>query len=67
MYQRSQLRTKKLDIFDIESGLKFDKIAQRVMQRVKNGNWSNCSEAEQPFKKLADALTIQQNVLYLGT
>ena len=37
------------------------------MQRVKSGNWNNCSEAERPFKKLADALTIEQNVLYLGT
>ena len=56
-----------LEISEVENELKFDKIAIRVMQRIKEGNWSDCSEAERPFRRVSDALTIHQNVLYLGT
>lgn len=57
-------------IFDIEeiyNELKLDNIAKSIIHRVKTGNWSGCSEVERPFKRVADALTIQNGLLYLGT
>ena len=42
-------------------------IVHNIMTRIKSGIWSNCSEAEGPFKMKSHFMTIQNNLIYNGT
>ena len=51
---------------EVKSEMK-DPFLQGIMNRVKRGRWSNCTQAERPFKRFAERLTIEDGMLYRGT
>ena len=48
----------------LKTELTRDSLIQRIMWRVVSGNWTACSEAEGPFKRACDCLTIENGILY---
>jgi hypothetical protein len=40
---------------------------QRLRKRVTEENWKNCSQLEQRYKRYADFLTVEEDVVYQGT
>lgn len=55
----------KIDPRRVATELSADSLAQRVIQRVRSGSWTDCSEAELPFKKVSECLTIENGLLYM--
>jgi hypothetical protein len=53
-----------LQVSTIRNEIKRDTMLQRILWRVIGGDWSDCSQAEKPFKATADKLTIDNGVLY---
>ena len=43
-----------------------DRILQQIINRIRNNNWSNCSQAERAYKACKDQLSIYENVIYKG-
>jgi hypothetical protein len=56
-----------LDSVKVQTELANDKFIQGILRRVRSGRWSNCSQAEKQFKEVASKLTIDENMLYVGT
>ncbi len=56
-----------IDPIRIKSELSMSSFLRRILDRVKYGRWSQCSEAEQTFKRYADRLTIENGMLYMGS
>ena len=46
---------------------RIDTLLQGVMKRVQQNRWTNVAAAEVPFKKNREALTVENNVMLLGT
>jgi hypothetical protein len=44
-----------------------DKLMQGIRRRIKSGNWNACSPAEAQFKKSHAALSVDNEVILLGT
>ena len=43
-----------LDSNQVKLELSLDSFAKKIMHRVRSGNWTKCSQAENPFCKIAD-------------
>lgn len=56
-----------LDLTRVQNEVTADSFTQNICHRVRSGNWNNCSQAEKPFKDVAKKLTIEDDVLYMGT
>ena len=56
-----------LKINEVKSELSRDSLLQRIMWRVVSGNWSACSQAETPYKKVSRQLTIDNGILFYRT
>ena len=37
-----------------------------ILERVRQGRWSNCTQAEKPFERCAERFTIEDGMLYRG-
>lgn len=46
--------------------MEVDLFVQKIVTRVHSGNWSHCTQAENPFKLVAETLTLNDNLLYRG-
>ena len=44
-----------------------DKVLKRVKERITRNRWSNITPCEQPYKRNRDALTVENEVVLLGT
>lgn len=53
-----------LDEREIINELECDMLSRQIMQRIKDGNWQRCSQAELPFKNAAQELTIHNKMIY---
>ena len=51
----------------VKMELSVDSFAKKIMDRVRSGNWTNCSQAEVPYRAASDKLTIEDDMLYAGT
>ncbi len=56
-----------LDPDQVKLELSMDSFANKIMDRVRSGNWKNCSQAEEQYRIAADRLTIEDGMLYAGT
>lgn len=56
-----------LDPNQVKLELAVDSFANRIMNRVRSGNWIKCSQAETPYRLVAEKLTIEDGMLYAGT
>lgn len=61
-----QFENKALDARKVQFEIANDPFMYRIMNRVKTGNWTKCSQAEKPFRMNSSKLTIQDNMLYHG-
>ena len=57
---------KLLDPEEVRLELK-EPFMSRILERVKKGWWSNCTQAEKPFLRVSGRLTIENGILYRGT
>jgi transposase InsO family protein len=48
----------------IRAELDADPLIQSVLNRVRSGNWTGCSQAEKPFANVSSSLTIEQGMLF---
>ncbi|MEL7079444.1 MAG: RNase H-like domain-containing protein [Cyanobacteria bacterium J06582_2] len=56
-----------IDINVLQKELRSNDFTQRVMGRIRKGNWRNCTKMENSFAKISDALTIQNDLIYNGS
>jgi hypothetical protein len=53
-----------IDRHRVISEMDSDPFLQRILIRIRSGNWRNCSQAESEFKKASQCLTIEDGLLY---
>ena len=51
---------------EIKTVLGTNRHSQDIKNRIKRGNWKQCSEAEKGFEQHKDALTIQNGIIFRG-
>lgn len=56
-----------LDKDKVINELTVDPFIQRIKSRIVSGNWSKCTQTEQPFKSHSQTLTIENGMIFTGT
>ncbi|PAA80925.1 hypothetical protein BOX15_Mlig029604g7 [Macrostomum lignano] len=54
-----------IDAKRITAEMELDALTQRIPNRVRQGDWRNCSQAEAQFKKVSNKLTLENGLLYM--
>uniref|UniRef100_A0A1I8FI61 Peptidase A2 domain-containing protein n=1 Tax=Macrostomum lignano TaxID=282301 RepID=A0A1I8FI61_9PLAT len=54
-----------IDAKRITAEMELDALTQRILNRVRQGDWRNCSQAEAQFKKVSNKLTLENGLLYM--
>ena len=44
-----------------------DRRSLSIRNRITRGRWNNCSQREMPFKRMKDALTVEDGLFFMGT
>lgn len=56
-----------IDILKIKRELEFEPLGQAIFERIISGKWSDCSKAEEQFKRIKESLTVEDGIIYVGT
>ena len=56
-----------IDVNHMRAEMMNDQMCKKMCERIRKGNWKKCTEMEQPFMKKSDALTVQNDLIYMGT
>ena len=56
-----------IDVSLLRKEMKSDSFLIRLVDQIRYGNWSNCSKREQQFSRNAQALTIEDDLVYNGS
>jgi hypothetical protein len=51
----------------VQTSMTTDTTLLRVMRRVQQNSWSNCSQRERPFLRIKNSLKVSNSLLFLGT
>jgi hypothetical protein len=47
--------------------MELDALTQKIVHRFRSGNWTNCTQAEAPFKRIAEQLTLEERPIVQAT
>jgi transposase InsO family protein len=56
-----------IQLSELQQEYQRDPIAARIIRRIIEGKWTECTQAETSFKKVSDFLTVEEDVIYNGT
>jgi hypothetical protein len=54
-----------IDPHRIVSEIESDRLLQRIVRRIRSGDWRDCTQAEAAFKKVAECLTLENGLIYM--
>ena len=54
-----------IDVNHMRAEMMNDQMCKKLCERIRTGNWKKCTEMEQPFMKKSDALTVQNDLIYM--
>ena len=56
-----------IDEKEIREEQKNDQVISKIIKRTINGNWKKCSQLELKFKRIFQAFTLNNEILYMGS
>ena len=56
-----------IDAEKLRKEIQSDELTKRMMNRVRTGNWKNCTKMEKSFMNVSNALTVQNYLIYNGS
>ena len=55
-----------IDVYRLRKEMQSNEFTKRMMNRIRTGNWKNCTKIEKSFMNVSKALTVQNDLIYNG-
>ena len=56
-----------IDAEKLRKEMQSDELTKRMMNRIRTGNWKNCTKMEKSFMNVSKTLTVQNDLIYNGS
>ena len=56
-----------IDAEKLRKEMQSNEFTKRMMNRIRTGNWKNCTKMEKSFMNVSNALTVQNDLIYNGS